>query len=107
MGFYVRADDYTHQIGPMSLNAAESVVRATAMAQRSSGSRVWGDGRGKLFVKEAGCAPAALWITDERDRLVNIDLKDLITELGTRRQQIFRRIKQRIETAVRRGQLHN
>lgn len=107
MEFYVRADDHTQQIGPMSLSAAESVVRATAMAQRSSGSRVWGDGRGKLFVEEAGCAPAALWITDERDRLVNINLMDLVTELGTRRQQLFRRVKQWIETAVRRGQLRN
>jgi hypothetical protein len=102
MKFYVRADDHTHQIGPMSLSAAESVVRATAMALRSSGSRVWGDGRGKLCVEEAGCAPAALWVADERNRLVNIDLMDFVPELGTRRQQRFRRIKQRIEAAVRR-----
>jgi hypothetical protein len=101
MQFYVRADDHTRQIGPMPLSAAESVVRATAMAQRSVGSRVWGDGRGKLFVKEAGCAPAALWVTDEHDRLIKIHLVDLVPE-GTPRQQLFRRIKQGIESAVRR-----
>jgi hypothetical protein len=54
-----------------------------------------------LFVKEAGCAPAALWVTDAHDRLIKIHLVDLVPE-GTPRQQLFRRIKQRIESAVRR-----
>jgi hypothetical protein len=102
MKFYVRADDHSHPVGPLSFRAAESVVRATAMAQRSSGSRVWADDLGRLFIEEAGCAPAAMWITDERDHLVSLDLMDLVTEPPARRRPIFWRIKQRIEAAVRR-----
>jgi hypothetical protein len=78
--FYIRSHDQHLQIGPMSLSAAESVVRATALAQRSKGSRVWIDEQGKLFVKEAGCALDALWIADEHDRVVNTDV---IAEIGT------------------------
>jgi len=72
--FYLRADDQTLQIGPMSLSAAVSVVRATALAQRSKGSRVWIDEQGKLLVKEFGCALETLWIADEHDRVVNVDV---------------------------------
>jgi hypothetical protein len=64
----------------MSLGEAESVVRATALAQRSKGSRVWIDEQGKLFVKEFGCALETLWIADEHDRVVNIDVA---AEIGT------------------------
>jgi hypothetical protein len=78
--FYIRGYDQHLQIGPMSLSAAESVVRAMALAQRSKGSRVWIDEQGKLFVKEAGCALDALWIADEHDRVVNTDV---IAEIGT------------------------
>jgi hypothetical protein len=102
MKFYVRADDHTRQIGPLTFRAAQSIVRATAMAQRSGGSRVWVDDFGRLYIEEAGCAPAALWIADERDHPVNLDLMDLVTEPVARRPPIFMRIKQRIEAAVRR-----
>ncbi len=102
MKFYVRADDHTRQIGPLSFRAAQSILRATAMAQRSGGSRVWGDGFGRLYIEETGCAPATLWIADELDHLVNLDFMDLVTEPSASRQPIFLRIKQRIEAAVRR-----
>ena len=99
MRFYLRAHDQSQQIGPMSLSEAESVVRATALAQRSRGSRVWGDGHGKLFIQEPGCALDALWVTDENDRPVDIGVD---AEFGTLRQQILGRVKERIETVVRR-----
>ena len=35
MSFYIHAYDQNRQIGPMSLSAATSVVRATALAQRN------------------------------------------------------------------------
>jgi hypothetical protein len=99
MRFYLRAYDPAQQIGPMSLSEAESVVRATGLAQRSRGSLVWGDGQGKLFIKEAGCELDALWVTDENDRLVNIGV---VAEFATLRQQILWRVEETIETVVRR-----
>jgi hypothetical protein len=72
MQFYVRAYDQEQRIGPLSLSAATSIVRATALAQRAKGSRVWANEQGKLFVEEAGCALSALWVTDEHDRVTNI-----------------------------------
>jgi hypothetical protein len=44
------------------------------LAQRAKGSRVWANEQGKLFVKELGCALSALWVTDEHDRVTNIDV---------------------------------
>jgi hypothetical protein len=75
MQFYVRACDQDQRIGPLSLRAAESIVRATALAQRAKGSRVWANGQGKLFVQEAGCALSALWVTDEHDHVTHIDFR--------------------------------
>ena len=57
----------------MELTAAASVVRATALAHRSSGSRVWSDGNGRLYVKEAGRAVEALWVADAHGRVINIE----------------------------------
>lgn len=85
MQFYVSAHDQAQPIGPLSLSAAVSIVRATAMAQRAKGSRVWATGEGKLFVKEPGCELDALWVADEHGRVVNIDA---ISEFGTLAQQI-------------------
>jgi hypothetical protein len=79
------------------LSAAIAIVRATALAQRAKGSRVWANGQGKLFVKEAGCALNALWVTDEHDRVTNIDV---ISEFGTLGQQISRGIKGSIDSLV-------
>jgi hypothetical protein len=87
MNFYVRADDQNQPLGPMPLSAAKSIVLATALAQRSTGSRVWATDEGKLFVKEAGCPLEALWVADEQDRVVNINV---VTEFGTLSQQISR-----------------
>ena len=64
VSFYIHAHDQHRQIDPMSLSAATAVVRATALAQRARGSRVWADEQGKLFVKEAGCPLGTLWITN-------------------------------------------
>jgi hypothetical protein len=97
MQFYVRAYDEEQRVGPFSLSAAIAIVRATALAQRAKGSRVWANGQGKLFVKEEGCALSALWVTDERDRVMNIDA---ISEFGTLGQQISRGIKGRIDSLV-------
>jgi hypothetical protein len=97
MQFYVRAYDQDQRIGPLSLSAAISIVRATALAQRAKGSRVWADGQGKLFVKEEGCELSALWVTDEHDRITNIDV---ISEFGTLGQQISRGIKGSIESLL-------
>jgi hypothetical protein len=74
MQFYVRAYDQDQRIGPLSLSAATSIVRATVLAQRAKGSRVWANGQGKLFVKEAGCPVSALWVADEHDHVTNIDV---------------------------------
>ena len=74
MQFYVRACDQDQRIGPLSLSAAISIVRATALAQRANGSRVWANEQGKLFVEETGCALSALWVADEHDRVTNIDV---------------------------------
>jgi len=63
--FYIRGYDQHLQIGPMSLSAAESVVRAMALAQRSKGSRVWMTNRASCSSRKAGCALDALWIADE------------------------------------------
>ena len=71
--FYIRAIDQPNPIGPMSLCAAVSVVRATALAQRSNGSRVWADAKGRLLVKETGCALAALWVSDDLGQVICID----------------------------------
>lgn len=71
--FYIRAIDQPNPIGPMSLFAAVSVVRATALAQRSNGSRVWADAKGRLLVKESGCALAALWVSDDLGQVICID----------------------------------
>src|SRR5258708_21811386 len=97
MQFYVRAYDEDERVGPLSLSAAIAIVRATALAQRAKGSRVWANGQGKLFVKEEGCALSALWVTDEHDRVMNIDV---ISEFGTLGQQISRGIKGRIDSLV-------
>jgi hypothetical protein len=80
MNFYVRTYDDNQPLGPMPLSAAKSIVVATALAQRSNGSRVWATGQGKLFVKEAGCPLDALWVTDEQDRVIDINA---VTEFGT------------------------
>ena len=85
MNFYVHVYDENKPLGPMPLSAAKSIVLATALAQRSSGSRVWASGEGKLFVKEAGCPLDALWVTDEQNRVVNINV---VSEFGTLGQQI-------------------
>ena len=92
MSFYIHAYDQYRQLGPMSLSAATSVVRATASAQRARDSRVWTDEQGKLLMKEAGCALDALWITEVYDPVVNIVG---VAEIGRRRQQILWRIKRR------------
>jgi hypothetical protein len=97
MQFYVRAYDQDQRIGPLSLSAAISIVRATALAQCAKGSRVWADGQGKLFVKEQGCELSALWVTDENDRVTDIDV---ISEFGTLGQQISRGIKGGIDSPV-------
>jgi len=97
MQFYVRADDQDQRIGPLSLSAAISIVRATALAQRAKGSRVWANGQGKLFVKETGCALSALWVADEHDRVANIDV---ISEFGTLGQQISRGMQGRVDSLV-------
>jgi hypothetical protein len=98
MQFFVRAQDQAQPIGPLSLSAAVSIVRATALAQRAKGSRVWASGEGKLFVKEAGCALDALWVTDEQDRIVNIAA---ISEFGSLGQQISRGIKGHLQLLMK------
>ena len=98
MQFFVRAHDQAQPIGPLSLSAAVSIVRATALAQRAKGSRVWANGEGKLFVKETGCALDALWVTDEHDRVINIAA---ISEFGTLGQQISRGIKGHLQLLMK------
>jgi hypothetical protein len=98
MQFYVRADDEAQPIGPLSLNAAVSIVRATALAQQAKGSRVWAGAEGKLFVKEDGCALDALWVTDDHDRIINIAA---ISEFGTLGQQITRGIKGHLQLLMK------
>jgi hypothetical protein len=71
--FYIRAIDQPKPIGPMSLRAAASVVRATALAQRSNGSRVWADAKGRLLVKEMGRALAAVWVSDDLGQVICIE----------------------------------
>ena len=99
MNFYVHAYDENKRLGPMPLSSAKSIVLATALAQRSSGSRVWASGEGKLFVKESGCPLDALWVTDEQNRVVNINV---VSEFGTLGQQIGKGIKGRVDSLVRR-----
>ncbi|HEY0803040.1 MAG TPA: hypothetical protein VGD54_19550 [Steroidobacteraceae bacterium] len=99
MNFYVRTYDQNQPLGPMPLSAAKSIVLATALAQRSGGSRVWATGEGKLFVKETGCPLDALWVTDEQNRVVNINV---VSEFGTLGQQIGEGVKGGADSLVRR-----
>jgi hypothetical protein len=99
MNFYVRTYDENQPLGPMPLSAAKSIVLATALAQRSTGSRVWATGQGKLLVKEEGCPLDALWVTDEQNRVVDINV---ITELVTLSQQISKGMKGRVDPPVQR-----
>jgi len=71
--YYIRAIDQPKPIGPMSLSAAESIVRATALAQRSNGSRVWFDAKGRLLVKEMGLALVVLWVSDDLGSVIYFD----------------------------------
>jgi hypothetical protein len=98
MQFYVRADGQTQPIGPFSLSAAVSIVRATALAQRAKGSRVWAGAEGKLFVKESGCALEALWVTDACDRIISIVA---ISEFGTLGQQISHGLKGHLQLLMK------
>jgi hypothetical protein len=98
MQFYVCARDQAQPIGPLSLSAAVSIVRATAMAQRAKGSLVWATREGKLFVKETGCELDALWVTDEQGRIIDVAA---IAEFGTLAQQISQGITGQAEMQIR------